>query len=166
MLSQNNRMSFFHIIRIQRRFLEAKSIGVIYFTLPEAINSCSFYSPRKLSQKRLRNSAHINDRASAPKTKRACAVTCCQEKAPFRNCSEVSYLRQQEPKSRRSAPARRGSWARFPVGSTPLCGEALQLPRPARPADSSAGKHTGGRYEAGRQSCAVGSGVLHKAADG
>lgn len=42
----------FNIIRSQRTFLEAKSIVLICFTLPEAINSCSLYSPFKLSQKK------------------------------------------------------------------------------------------------------------------
>lgn len=101
-LSQNNRMSV--LIRIQRRFLEAKSIEFIYFTFPEAINSCSLYLPRKLSQKRPRNSAHINDHASPPEIKISCALICCHDKTPFRNHSKVSYLRQQEPKSRRSVP--------------------------------------------------------------
>lgn len=73
----------FNIIRSQRRFLEAKSIGLICFTLPEAINSCSLYSSWKLSKKRPWNSAHRNDRASAPKNQKSFCCNMLPWKTPI-----------------------------------------------------------------------------------
>lgn len=157
-LSQNNRMSV--LIRIQRRFLEAKSIEFIYFTFPEEINSCSLYLPRKLSQKRPRNSAHINDHASPPEIKISCALICCHDKTPFRNHSKVSYLRQQEQKSQRSVPARRGSRGRGHVPGEHTALQTLGSSRSRSPCAQPSCKHP-----AGGTVCWV-AGVRGAAADG
>lgn len=92
--------------------METQSIGLIYFTCPEMINSGSLYSPRKLSQKRPRNSAHINDCAPGPQIKRAHAVTRCHEKAPFSKPQQSFILKTAgwEIAAQRQSPEGKLGW--------------------------------------------------------
>lgn len=80
----------FNIIRSQRTFVEAKSIGLICFTLLEAINSCSFYPSWKLFQKKTKEFCTQKLPCFSSQNAKIFCCACCHGMPPSRDLSRVA----------------------------------------------------------------------------